>query len=58
MSVPTPAAVPASARLPASLPDDPVVLKRMIEELLGSLPQARRDNETLRHRLDGLLRRL
>lgn len=47
--------MPASA---VALPDDPVLLKRMIAELLASLQEARRDNEALRLRLDGLLRRL
>jgi transposase len=40
------------------LPDDLPTLKRMIVELLVSLQQRDRDNETLRHRLDQLLRRL
>jgi transposase len=40
------------------LPDDPVVLKGMIVELLASLHDARRDNEQLRQRLDLVLRRL
>jgi transposase len=40
------------------LPDDPLVLKRMIVELLATLQQTQRNNEQLRQRLDQLLRRL
>jgi transposase len=40
-----------------SLPDDPLVLKRMIQELLPSLRRSDRENEPLRHRLDLLLKR-
>ena len=40
------------------LPDDPVVLKRMIAELLEALRQERHNKESLQHRLDQLLRRL
>ena len=40
------------------LPDDPATLKNMILELLASLHERERDNESLRHRLDLLLRRL
>ena len=58
MSIPEAAAVPFPASAGVSLPDDPVLLKRLIEELLASLQEARRDNEALRHRLDELLRRL
>lgn len=50
-SQPTPEATPP-------LPDDPVVLKQMIAELLATLRDAQRDNEHLRARLDQLLRRL
>lgn len=42
----------------ALLPDDPVILKRMILELLGTLRQRDRRCEQLEHRLDQLLRRL
>jgi hypothetical protein len=38
------------------LPDDPVILKRMVIELLTTLRETRQDNEQLRHRLDLLLR--
>jgi transposase len=53
----------AAAGLPSTphpdhLPDDPVLLKSMILELLATLQQERRDHEALRHRLDQLLRRL
>ena len=58
MSVPDPAAAPPPPGTLASLPDDPAVLKRLIEELLASLQEQRRDNEALRHRLALLLRRL
>lgn len=40
------------------LPDDPVVLKQMIAELLSTLHERDRDVDALRHRLDQLLRRL
>jgi len=40
------------------LPDDPATLKCLILELLASLQERDRDNETLRHRLDLLLQRL
>jgi transposase len=40
------------------LPDDPVILKRMVIELLTTLRETRQDNEQLRHRLDLLLRKL
>ena len=43
---------------PDTLPDDPVILKRMILELLATLQEERRDKDGLRHRLDLLLRRL
>lgn len=50
----------ATATNPAEpkLPDDPVVLKRMIEELLAALRSKDRELEQVRHRLDQLLRRL
>src|SRR5476651_2682329 len=41
-----------------SLPDDPVVLKQMIAELLESLKASRLDAEQLQHRLDVLLRKM
>jgi transposase len=50
--------VPAAADTLAALPDDPVVLKRMLAELLEALRQERYDKEALQHRLDQLLRRL
>ena len=40
------------------LPDDPLVLKQMIQELLVTLHEQRHENESLRQRLDQLLRRL
>lgn len=40
------------------LPDDPVVLKRMIQELLDALQKEQREREGLQQRLDQLLRRL
>jgi transposase len=58
MSVPDPAAVPLPPDAVASLPDDPVVLKRLIEELLASLREQRREAAGLRHRLALLLPRL
>jgi transposase len=54
-------ATTTSAVLPcpvAQLPDDPVVLKRMIEELLDALTRRDHDLEQTRARLDQLLRRL
>jgi transposase len=42
----------------ATLPDDPVILRLMIVELLTALRDTRRQNEELQHRLDLLLRRL
>lgn len=42
----------------AALPDDPVILQRMILELLDLLRQTRREKDDLEHRLDILLRRL
>jgi len=47
-----------SAASQAPLPDDPVILKRMILELLETLKTTRRQNDQLHHRLDQLLRRL
>src|SRR5437870_6336639 len=52
----TPPPNPAS-KLPP-LPDDPLVLKQMIQELLVTLQEQRHENESLRQRLDQLLRRL
>ncbi len=50
---------PAPASIdPATLPDDPGVLKQMIAELLRALRHERRDREGLQQRLDALLRRL
>ena len=40
------------------LPDDPAVLKRMIEELLGALAARQRELSQIQVRLDQLLRRL
>jgi len=40
------------------LPDDPVVLKRMLAELLEALRRERHDREALQQRMDQLLRRL
>src|ERR1041384_2987997 len=51
-----PTATPTEAD--PSLPDDPVILKRMILELLETLQTTRRENGQLHHRLDQLLRRL
>src|SRR3954447_5214374 len=42
----------------AALPDDPVILRQMILELLDALRDARRQNDELQHRLDLLLRRI
>jgi len=42
----------------AALPDDPVVLKQMIAELLRALRSERRDREAVQQRLDAFLRRL
>jgi transposase len=36
----------------AALPDDPVILQRMIYELLDVLRQTRREDEQLQHRLN------
>jgi len=47
---------PASDASPP-LPDDLVILKRMILELLETLKNTRRHNDQLHHRLDQLLRR-
>src|SRR6266581_1104581 len=40
------------------LPDDPVILKRMIFELLATLHEERLDKNALQHRLDVLIRGL
>ena len=42
----------------AALPDDPVVLKQMILELLGTLRDRERQLDGVQHRLDLLLKRL
>jgi transposase len=52
-TTPEPIANPAAA-----LPDDPVILRQMILELLAAIRDERRQNEQLQHRLDVLLRRL
>jgi transposase len=61
-ALPTPESQPTlgNAALPAPehLPDDPVILKQMILELLATLQQERADRDSLRHRLDLLLKRL
>jgi transposase len=41
-----------------ALPDDPIILKRMIAELLATLHERDHELEGVRHRLDQLLRRL
>jgi transposase len=43
---------------PEQLPDDPLILKRMILELLATLKREQHDKQDLRDRLDLLLRRL
>jgi len=55
---PVKAGPPSSAEHTAALPDDPVVLKQMIAELLRALRQEHRDHEKTQARLDALLRRL
>jgi transposase len=57
MSRTDPAAVPPPLAA-EHLPDDVATLQRLVLELLASLQQHQRDNESLRHRLDLLLRRL
>jgi transposase len=52
------AAAPVPAVDPASLPDDPALLKAMLAELLAALRASRQEGERLRERLDQLLRRL
>ena len=42
----------------AALPDDPVILRQMVLELLAALRDTRRQNDELQHRLDLLLRRI
>src|SRR5262245_61280263 len=54
----TTAAPPIASKAAPSLPDDPVILKRLILELLATLKTTRRENDQLHHRLDQLLRRL
>jgi transposase len=56
-TLPSPSA-PPTAFDPASLPDDPAVLKQMIAELLRALRTERRDRKAVEERLDALLRRL
>ena len=51
---PEPPAEPTAA----ALPDDPILLRQLIRELLDVLRQTRRENEQLQHRLALLLRRL
>ncbi len=58
MSLPDPAATGLPQMDAERLPDDPATLQRMVLELLATVQQQRRDNESLRHRLDVLLRRL
>lgn len=60
MSTDVPSTVNISVAPQAStlLPDDPVILKRMILELLETLKTAQREKDQLHHRLDQLLRRL
>lgn len=57
MSMDDSANTSAATSTPA-LPDDPVVLKQMIAELLATLRDRDRQCDQLRHRLDQLLRRL
>jgi transposase len=57
MSLTDPAAVPPPLAA-EHLPGDVATLQRLVLELLASLKQHQRDNESLRHRLDLLLRRL
>jgi transposase len=51
----TPAPIPDS---PTALPDDLVILRQMVVELLAALRERQRENQQLQHRLDLLLRRL
>jgi len=51
-------AAPEPPITPEHLPDDVATLQRLVVELLATLRQRERDNEALRHRLDGLLKRL
>jgi transposase len=53
-----PVPAPAPALNSAALPDDPAVLKQMIDELLRALRQERRDRHEVQQRLDALLQRL
>ena len=53
-----PSSLPGATPSTDHLPDDPVLLKRMILELLATLSATRHDNDELRQRLDRLLRRL
>src|SRR4051812_48846347 len=53
------ASTPVTVTCPVTaLPDDPVVLKRMLEELLVALQQRDRELHQLQARLDQVLRRL
>jgi transposase len=54
----THATAPLPDCAPEQLPDEPALLKAMLRELLELLRTSRQDNESLRHRLDQLLRRL
>jgi transposase len=63
MSTAAPAPEPVQAGnvplpTPEQLPDDPLILKRMILELLATLKREQHDKQELRDRLDLLLRRL
>ena len=53
-----PGATAVAAVDPAHRPDDPVLLKAMLAELLAALRTSRQEGEQLRQRLDQLLRRL
>jgi hypothetical protein len=50
--------VPAAADTLAALPDDPVVLKRMLAELLEALHRRDHELQQVQARLDQVLRRL
>ncbi len=53
-----PTSAPPHPDATAALPDDPVILRQMVLELLDALRQTRHENEQLQHRIDLLLRRL
>ena len=55
---PATSASSATAVDTSALPDDPIVLKQMIAELIRALRQSRCDHQSLQQRLDALLRRL